>query len=516
METDPDVIFSLIQEAIVDSLQYSAPIVKIQIKNKSPNFLTPETKTLIMERDAAHDDAKISQNHDDIRKFKNLRNQVRKAMKRDKSDSITQKMDDVSGNPRAEWNAAKNIMGWTVAGAPSVLTSQGKTLTKTTDIANAINVAILTKTKRIQRNISKTTTDPLQNYSKLVENKKLKFTIENITIQQLNKIMNDTKASGSTALDQISMRTLKNIYPSIKYPLLNLINSSISTTIYPQGLKTSKVIPLLKKDKPPNNPESYRGINILPSIGKLQDKLISIQIQEFLTKNKLVSPNHHGGIKLKSTITAAASLIDDWSDNMENKTDKAVLILDQSAAFDTICHKILINKLAILGFDPHSLQYMQNYLSNRNQTVQINGTNSNNLYTGPFSVIQGSTLSCLLFLIYTLDLPTLYHDNNPTIQHQIQCTQPTPTTFVDDTTITVDISNPASRQQNLNSALQKVKDYMDSNKLSINPDKTKLFVISQNPETRSSVFLDVQPTRIVHSPTILYLGIPISQDLKME
>ena len=86
---------------------------------------------IIMERDAAHDTAKISQNQDDIRKFKNLRNQVRKALKRDKSDAITQTMDDASGNPRAEWNAAKNIMGWTVAAAPSVLTSQGKTLTKT-------------------------------------------------------------------------------------------------------------------------------------------------------------------------------------------------------------------------------------------------------------------------------------------------------------------------------------------------------------------------------------------------
>ena len=42
LESDPDIIFSLIQEAKVDSLQYSAPIVKIQMKNKSPNFLKPE------------------------------------------------------------------------------------------------------------------------------------------------------------------------------------------------------------------------------------------------------------------------------------------------------------------------------------------------------------------------------------------------------------------------------------------------------------------------------------------
>ena len=39
----------------------------------------------------------------------------------------------------------------------------------------------------------------------------------------------------------------------------------------------------------------------------------------------------------------------------------------------------------------------------------------------------------------------------------------------------------------------KVKDYMDSNCLALNPDKTKLFIITQNPDVRNSVYLDVQP-----------------------
>ena len=90
-------------------------------------------------------------------------------MRKDKSDSISHKMDEVSGNSKEEWKAAKNIMGWSIASAPTVLTSQGKTLTKTTDIANAINVAIISKTKRIQRNIPSTDTDPLLNFSKLTK-----------------------------------------------------------------------------------------------------------------------------------------------------------------------------------------------------------------------------------------------------------------------------------------------------------------------------------------------------------
>ena len=245
------------------------------------------------------------------------------------------------------------------------------------------------------------------------------------------------------------------------------------------------------------------------------DKFISQQINDYLEKNNLIPPNHHGGRPNKSTITAAASLIDEWSEDMEKKnSDKAVLILDQSAAYDTICHKILLSKLKILGFDTHSIQYMENYLSNRNQVVQINGSNSNNLYTGPFSVVQGSTLSCLLYLMYTLDLPTLYHTKIPTIEHQINCTEPTPTTFVDDTIVKINIEDPATRQNQVIEHLNTVKNYMDSNRLSLNPEKTQLFVLSQNPEVRKSVFLEVHPKRIVHSPTIQYLGISISENLK--
>ena len=55
-------------------------------------------------------------------------------------------------------------------------------------------------------------------------------------------------------------------------------------------------------------------------------------------------------------------------------------------------------------------------------------------------------------------------------------------------------------------ALQTMKDYMDSNKLALNPEKTQLFVLTQNPEIRKEVYLEVQPKRIIHSPTIQYLG----------
>ena len=435
-------------------------------------------------------------------------------MRKDKENSIKNKMNEVKNYPKKEWQQAKNILGWKPAGSPAVLSVNGKTVTNTQEIADAINCAIISKTCKIQRNIDKMDTDPLTNYKKLMQGKSCQFSLQNIQMPMLDKLINEMNPGTSASFDLISVKTLKKLYSTIKQPLLNLINTTLSTTIYPEGLKVSKVIPLHKKDKPRTDPASYRGINLLPSIGKFIDKIVSQQINDYLDKNQLISPNHHGGRKFKSTITAATTLIDEWSEDLENNHHKAILLLDQSAAFDTICHTILVNKLRILGFDSHSTQYMENYLKNRNQIVEIDGMQSNNLYTGPFSVVQGSTLSCLLYLIYTLDLPTVYHTRNPTIEQQIKCNQPTPTTFVDDTIVKVDIQDPASRQQNFLNALLKIKDYMDSNKLSLNPEKTKIFVLSQNPDIRKQIYLDVQPKRIVHTPKIQYLGISISQDLK--
>ena len=101
-------------------------------------------------------------------------------------------------------------------------------------------------------------------------------------------------------------------------------------------------------------------------------------------------------------------MIDQWAYSLENNKDLAIIILDQTSAYDLISHKILIQKMKLLGFDEHTVDYFTSYLANRSQITIVDGTKSEELYSGPMSVIQGSMLSCLLFLLYTLDLPLLF------------------------------------------------------------------------------------------------------------
>ena len=66
-------------------------------------------------------------------------------------------------------------------------------------------------------------------------------------------------------------------------------------------------------------------------------------------------------MKGKSTVTATATILDEISNKLENSEDTATIILDQSAAYDVIPHKILLKKMKILGFQQPTIEYFKSY-----------------------------------------------------------------------------------------------------------------------------------------------------------
>ena len=85
-----------------------------------------------------------------------------------------------------------------------------------------------------------------------------------------------------------------------------------------------------------------------------------------------------------------------------------MLQTDLSAAYDTIDHQILINKLQFYGVEGDSLNIIKNYLSNRYQFVQVDTFSSSLMKSLDCSVIQGSKLSSLLYILYTNEIPNLH------------------------------------------------------------------------------------------------------------
>ena len=82
--------------------------------------------------------------------------------------------------------------------------------------------------------------------------------------------------------------------------------------------------------------------------------------------------------------------------------------LDQSVGYNVIYHKLLFQKMEIIGFSQKSLSLFKDYLENRRQIVTVDGQMSDEVYIGP--------VSCSLYLLYIMDLPLLFQDITTSIE----------------------------------------------------------------------------------------------------
>jgi len=326
------------------------------------------------------------------------------------------------------------------------------------------------------------------------------FRFRSISTEVTMQIINSLKPKTSSGIDELSNKLIKYIKLIIVDPLTIIINQMLNTGIYPDLLKISKVIPLYKKND--NSVLSnYRPIALLPSVSKIFEKVILLQVTEYLDDNSLLSPNQYGFRKYHSTELASLHLVDYITKRMDERETPLNVYLDLSKAFDTLNHDILLAKLKFYGFTGLSYNLFYTYLLNRKQFVQFNSTNSNllNIRNG---VPQGSVLGPLLFIIYINDLP-----KSSTIFDFLM--------YADDTTLycCIDKINPIHREQILNDELEKVNYWLTSNKLSINVAKTKYMLFYKSPKCVPNLNIHINNNVVLRVNSFNFLGLHLSSNI---
>ena len=360
-------------------------------------------------------------------------------------------------NMRKMWNTISEIIHKQKKNHTSIkkICFQEKNINDQTEIANTFNDFVINIGPNLTKNIIQKDHNNVS-YRKYINASILSsFNFQLIDDESLRKTLNSLRTKSSSGYDGISTRLLKYLAPALISPLRLIINKSLITGIYPDKLKTAKVIPLYKKgDK--MKCDNYRPISLHCAISKLFEKVVA--------KNKLFHDNQYGFRTKHSTELAVIELIDRVLLNIDNKQVPFAVFMDLAKAFDTLEHKILIDKLQHYGIRGISLMWFESYLSKMTQYVEIDNFKSSP-QTFTTGVPQCSILGPLLFLIYMNDMPQA-----SSLFTFIPYAGDTTLFSALDYSLSLDI--PASGEL-INRELSRVAEWLIINRLSINITKTK-------------------------------------------
>ena len=293
------------------------------------------------------------------------------------------------------------------------------------------------------------------------------FTITGVSYADVRKAIKNLRDDCSTGHDQMPSKYIKLSIDEICSPICHIINTSIHQSIFPSQWKISKISPIPKVDSP-NESSDYRPISILPILSKVYERLIMLQMTNFLETEELLSQHQSGFRKGHCTVTTCIKIKNDILKAMHRGEITLAVLADFSKAFDTVDFETLIKKLHSLRFSKKSLLVLANYLSNRYQYVQIDDKKSSilNVTNG---VPQGSILGPILFNIYVYDMAA---------KTDAKCVQ-----YADDTSIyrhakPIDIEDCV---QEVNADINVIEDWSRDSNLIFNAKKTKsmLFTTSQ-------------------------------------
>ena len=312
---------------------------------------------------------------------------------------------------------------------------------------------------------------------------------------EVMKIVRNLKNKGNKLLD-IHPSVVKDNANVFSDHLSQLYNMSLELSTFPNKSKVGRVTPAHKSGST-DNIDNYRPITVLPLFSKIFEKLTLIRMQDFISKNDILSPCQYGFRVGKSTTHAVMELLSYITNAYHDKIYCACFFLDLRKAFDTVHHNLLLQKLQHYGFRGHCHSYLKSYYHNRKQYTHVNGYESDigDVLNG---VPQGSILGPLCFNLFINDLPLAVNANS--------------VLFADDAAFIITASTLVELYSKIEELLRDLTCYLNKNRLVPNSTKSKLMMFSSRPTNELQDFVFAGDT-IQWVKEFKYLGLTITDKL---
>nr|CAH7721011.1 unnamed protein product [Callosobruchus chinensis] len=443
---------------------------------------------------------KQPQNIDMKNSYVDYKNQLEKDIKKAKKSYTKTLIDKNKSHTSALWQSVKQICNQSQkTSINKIILEDSKTLTDPIEISNHFNTFF----GNIGQKLSNQINVPL-NYNEYTHwNQNSINYFRRTSFCEVQKVIKELKSKKSPGYDNIRAETLKEISMEIAPILVYLINFSFSVGCFPDCLKMGKIKPLFKEGTE-YDVNNYRPISLISNLAKIFEKIIKARMIKFLEDGKLLSAKQFGFRQGKSTEDAILNLCDQMYEAVDKNQASLCVFIDLQKAFDTVSHDKLMKKLREIGFRGSALNLLKSYLENRQQFVEIDGTNGN-LRTVAWGVPQGTVMGPILFIIYVNNLLKTNFEGNLA-------------SFADDTVAFYSGEDWNSVKSKAEKDLSDITKWLEFNKLTLNITKTKFMTLTSNKySTPNFEQLNVGPDVTINKTAkIKYLGIIIDSHLRWD
>lgn len=376
-------------------------------------------------------------------------------------------------------------------------------------IANSFNKYYINIIEELLENIPQSTC-PLEKLRKVGPPLSDSFYLFPATNDEVKNIINKLPNKKSCGYDGIQTNLIKDNIEHLVEPLTDIINTSFAQGCFPEKPKHAIIVPIHKKGST-EEVANYRPISLLTILSKILEKAAKIRLVKFIENKTILNKFQFGFRENKNTTKALYEFIDNIYSGLTQKMNCLGVFCDLSKAFDCVCHSILLHKLEHYGIRGLPLEWFKSYLENRTQVVEINHYDDNKNLTKIQSDIevvkqgvpQGSILGPILFLLYINDLPY----NIPNAEF-VQ--------FADDTSLLIKKYDLLQQSITSNQVMRDVNEWLLSNKLLLNPDKTVKMHFKTSKQMHNTTPLHIGTTPIKTVEQTKFLGVWIDDLLTWD
>ena len=498
---DINTVYNQIQQAILSAARKTIP--RGNRKQYKP-FWNKELQELVKDRRRARKRAEKDPTRENKTAYNRLTGQVRYKVRTSKRNHWTDTCNqlDLRKQGHKAWGLLHSLEGKKAKTNPQPIERDGRLASDNKKKANIFNKHFAQVNQKLPRKGLDETLTRILKANEKKPSASIRMFETDFTMGELKTAVRKLKARKTPGPDKVTNEMISNLNTEALSILLKYINRTWRESKLPTAWLTATIQPILKKDKPPNEPKSYRPISLTSCVGKLAERMVNTRLYWWLENTKSLDNHQAGFRKGCRTEDQLFRFVQETMDGFQDHRHTTAVFIDLQQAYDRVWRQGLFMKMNKLGIHGKMYSWIQAFLRNRTINTSLNGTISKKR-TLQEGLPQGSSLSCTLFLIFLNDLPPLLKVSKAL--------------YADDLVIWVSEKYPILARGKLKRALATIGAYCNLWKLKLNTQKTTYSIFTRSPKVAKEIrHLKINGEIIEKEDNPNYLGITLDRQLTLS